>query len=230
MQQTKNSHQIREELRKSSLFGCFDQDQFEELCRHVRVVHLDKGDVLFNQGEEAHSFYFVFSGMIKLYRLSVDGNEKIFELEAEGSTFAEALMFNEPSLYPVSASALQESTLLEINNQNFRHILSQSFKTSLMIMGDLSKRLHGLINEIDNLSLMTGRNRIATYMLEQALINGREFTLKIPKNAIASILSLQPETFSRLIKELCMKKVIEVRDSHIKVLDMSALRKNAGIA
>jgi CRP/FNR family transcriptional regulator, dissimilatory nitrate respiration regulator len=111
----------------------------------------------------------VFSGMIKLYRLSLDGHEKIFELESDGDIFAEALMFNEQTSYPVSASALQISILIEINSYKFRQILSKSFETSMMIMTDLSKRLHTLINEIDNLSLMTVRNRISTYFLEQAL-------------------------------------------------------------
>jgi CRP/FNR family transcriptional regulator, dissimilatory nitrate respiration regulator len=225
-----NSQQIRSALRQNILFSRFSDEQFDQLCHHVKVVHIKKGDVLFNQGDEVHHFYFVFSGMIKLYRLSVDGNEKIFELESVGEIFAEALMFNEQSSYPVSAAALQNTTLLEINNQKFRQILSESFETSMMIMTDLSKRLHNLINEIDNLSLMTGRNRISTYFLEQALINGSEFTLEIPKNAIASILSLQPETFSRLLKELCSQNIIEVKENHIKVLDMKALRINAGIA
>ena len=98
-----------------------------------------------------------------------------------------------------------------------------------MIMGDLSKRLHALINEIDHLSLMSGRNRVATYFLDIYLNKGAEFTLDIPKSAIASMLSLQPETFSRLIKELRTRKVLEIRDNGIRVLDEQQLRQLVGI-
>lgn len=225
-----NRQQLSAALRQSILFSRFTDEQFNQIWHYVKVVKLKKGDVLFNQGDAVHNFYFVVSGMIKLYRLSLDGHEKIFELESDGDIFAEALMFNEQTSYPVSAAALQNSILLEISNQKFRQILSESFEISMMIMTDLSKRLHSLINEIDNLSLMTGRNRLSTYFLDQALIKGSEFTLDIPKNAIASILSLQPETFSRLLKELCTQNIIEVKESYIKVLDMKALRISAGIA
>lgn len=224
------SPEKRAALRKNILFTHFNDEQFDQICRHARVLNLKKGELLFNQGDEVHYFYVVYSGMIKLYRLSMDGHEKIFELEGQNEAFAEALMFGEQRSYPVSASALQDSILLEINNHYYMKILSESFETSMMIMTDLSRRLHSLINEIDNLSLMTGRNRLATYFLDQALNHGNEFTLQIPKSTIASILSLQPETFSRLLKELCNKEVIDVNENRIKVLDMEGLRKNAGIA
>jgi CRP-like cAMP-binding protein len=96
-------------------------------------------------------------------------------------------------------------------------------------MGELSHRLHELINDIEQLSLMTGRNRVAMYFLDQSQEKGLEFKLDIPKNAIASMLSLQPETFSRLLKELTNKGAIEIHESHIKVLDQNLLRKLAGI-
>lgn len=224
------SNNMKEALRQNILFSHFTDEQFDFIYQHSKEVTLKKGDVLFNQGSEVHYFYFVRTGMIKLYRNSMDGHEKIFELESAGSVFAEALMFSDQDSYPVTAAALQDSTLQEISNIHYRQVLSESFDASRMIMTDLSKRLHSLIVEIDNLSLMTGRNRLATYFLDQALNNGPEFTLNIPKNTIASILSLQPETFSRLLKELCSKQVIEVQENQIKVLDMNGLRINAGIA
>ncbi len=220
----------RAALRQNILFSHFTDEQFNFIYQHSKELTLKKGEVLFNQGSEVHYFYFVHEGMIKLYRHSIEGHEKVFELESAGSVFAEALMFSDQASYPVSAAALQDTTLVEISNRHYRQVLSESFDASRMIMTDLSKRLHSLINEIENLSLMTGRNRLATYFLDQALNKGLEFSLEIPKNTIASILSLQPETFSRLLKELCTQNVIEVQENQITVLDMKGLRINAGIA
>ena len=101
--------------------------------------------------------------------------------------------------------------------------------TLALVVGDLSKRLHELINEIDKLSSLTGRNRVATYLLDQSINKGLKFKLEIPKNAIASMLSLQPETFSRLLNELSKKKVIEVKDSNIQIVNQEALRVIGGV-
>ena len=221
--------QIELSLRQNPLFGRLDNTQLTEMRKKSKVIDLAEGDVLFHHGDQVHNFYFVYKGLIKLYRQSTDGQEKIFELEGPGKIFAEALMFFDQGNYPVSASAMQKSIIVAINTQQFLNILKQSPETNLLIMGDLSRRLHEMLNEIEHLSLLSGRNRVATYFLDQALNKGTKFTLDIPKNAIASMLSLQPETFSRLIKELRTHKVIKVHDTMIQVLDIKLLRKYAGI-
>jgi len=217
-------------LRQNPLFSRLDNEQLDRMCKCSRIVELAEGDVLFNHGDRVHSFYFVYKGLIKLYRQSALGQEKIFEMEKTGSTFAEALMFLDQTEYPVSAAAMQDSTLVAINTHEFLQILKLSADSCLLIMGDLSKRLHELITEIEHLSLMSGRNRVATYFLDIYLLKGTDFSLEIPKNAIASMLSLQPETFSRLLKELRSKQIIELTDNRVQILDATQLREFAGIA
>lgn len=216
-------------LRQNLLFSRLTDDQLGQMCSCSKMFDLKEGDVLFRHGDRVNNFYFVHIGLIKLYRQSSFGHEKIFEMEGSGRIFAEALMFNEQTSYPVSAAAMKKSTLISISTKKFLQIIRNSPDTGLMIMGDLSRRLHELINEIESLSLLTGRNRVATYFLDQTLNKGNEFKLDIPKNAIASMLSLQPETFSRILKELCKLKVLEVKDCHIRILDQTLLRKQAGI-
>lgn len=216
-------------LRQNPLFSRMTPEQLDKMGRFAKVIELREGENLFHHGDQVHNFYFVTEGLMKLYRQSADGHEKIYELEGDGRTFAEALMFLNMSQYPVSASAMQDTSLIAINNRKFLKILNQSPETCLLIMGELSKRLHQLIGEIERLSLLTGRNRLATYFLDKALKQGVEFELDIPKNAIASMLSLQPETFSRLLKELTRNDIIKARDCHIQVLDLDKLRQQAGI-
>ena len=217
-------------LSKSPLLSSLTQTQLEGISSHISMTKLREGETLFKQGDEYHSFYLVVSGLIKLYRHSPSGQEKIIELEGSGKTFAEALMFNDQSHYPVTATAMQDTVLYKISGVHFRNLLLESPETSMSVMSDLSLRLHALLKEIDNLSLLTGRNRVSMYLLDQALTLGKEFRLNIPKNAIANKLSLKPETFSRLLKELCKRDVIEVHDSLIIVLDLQSLRQQAGIA
>ena len=217
------------QLRRNPLFSCLTDEQLAGLRGHASRVELREGEVLFNQGDPADLFYFVDKGLIKLYRHSVEGNEKIFELEKPGQVFAEALMFRGLNSYPVSAAAMQSSTVVGINNNRFLEVISESHETALSMMADLSLRLHQMLGEIDRLSLLNGRMRVAAYLLDQYLVNGREFTLEAPKNAIASMLALQPESFSRLLKELITQRVIRVKDHHFEILDDHLLRKRAGI-
>jgi len=216
-------------LRANPLFRSLSDEQLQQMCRFSHLRRLKEGEVLFNHGDEVEHFYFVYRGLIKLYRQSPIGHEKIIELQDRGRTFGEALMFLDQSTYPVSAAAMKDSELVAISTRHFLAQLKASPDTALIILGDISRRLHELLNEIEALSLLTGRNRVATYFLDQSLHKGPSFQLEIPKNAIASMLSLQPETFSRLLKELCNNHIIEVKDNHIRVVDNKGLRAQAGL-
>ncbi len=221
--------EIRNQLLLSPLFSGLEDKELAEIVQRAHLVDLQEGQSLFDQGEPVHHFYFVVDGLIKLYRQSPSGQEKIIELENPGQTFAEALMFNDQPVYPVSAIAMKPSRVISISTRHFREVLARFPELSFRIMGELSLRLHDLIKEIDHLSLMTGRNRVAAYFLDQAALKGDDFHLDIPKHAIASMLSLQPESFSRLLKELAKRGAIDIQDSHIRILDQDELRRAAGI-
>ncbi len=45
-----------------------------------QLLSVDKGEPLFHQGETADAFYFVIAGTVKIYRLTPNGQEKVFEV------------------------------------------------------------------------------------------------------------------------------------------------------
>jgi len=220
---------LKHELRKNPLFRFLQDHQLDRLLRTTRRLELKSGDVVFNQGVEATFFYHVVSGLIKLHRQSPDGQEKIFHLARPGRAFAEALISRQYNQYPVTATAVQKSSVIAINIRDYTNTLESSFDTSLAVITDLSHRLHELIAEIDQLSLLSGRSRLSTYLLDHYLQKGPSFMLEVPKKEIASLLALQPETFSRLLKELCDDGVIASQGKDITILDDQLLRKKAGI-
>ena len=110
---------IRHTLRHQMLFSRLNDAQLTRISRTAVRIHLNENESLFEQGAEAGRFYLVVSGQIKLFRLSPAGDEKIIEIITTGHTFAEALMFLERPVYPVSATALQQAELVSIDSREF---------------------------------------------------------------------------------------------------------------
>ena len=191
-------------------------------------LRLDDGEDLFRQGDPALRFYLLLRGHMKLYRLSPEGNEKVIEIVTPGSTFAEALMFLRRPHYPVSATAVGTVDLVSLDAMDFHAMLSGSVETCLLLLGDMSRRLRGLIGEIDDLSLHSATCRVAGYLARRAQQEGNAFDLGVPKQVIASRLSVQPETLSRTLRSLGEAGVIRVEGGRVEVLDRPALEAASG--
>lgn len=216
-----------DELRSAYLLASLSSAQLERVAKKARHVHLDEGKVLFSQGDPADRFFFLLKGQVKLYRLSAEGNEKIIEIVGPGHTFAEALMFLSRPRYPVCCAALSPAELIAIDAADFTAMLRDSVDTCMMLLGELSQRLRGLIAEIDRLSLQSATCRVAGYLLAKAPADADEYQLEVPKGVVASRLSVKPETLSRIIKHLSDARIISVHGGLIRILDRAALRREA---
>lgn len=216
-------------LRRAYLFAEMPDEALQTLCAGTQEVRLTAGEGLFRHGQPAERFFYVHDGLIKLFRLSPDGGEKIIEIIRPGETFAEAVMFMGPQgRYPVSAAAVADSVLLAFSQKNYLGLLRESPELCFGLLASMSRRLHMLVNQIDSLTLQNATYRLVAYLLEQipsGVKTSPEVQLTTPKSAIASRLAIQPETLSRILARLRGGGFIEVEGSHITVRDVDALRK-----
>ncbi len=215
--------EIQATLKSSHLLSGLSEAQLEDVRKHAHFSELEEGKALFCQGDDVSSFYLVISGKIKLFRVSQEGKEKVVDIVNPGDTFAEALMFMDQPMYPVNATALMNCKVLGINSRHFKNMLRDSVDTCFLLMGSMSSRLRGLIQEIDTLSLNTGTVRIVSYLLQHAPDDSDCFDLDIAKSVIASRLSVKPETFSRILKNLHTQNILTISGRKVTIHDRKAL-------
>lgn len=216
-----------ETLRQVYLFEALDDSQLDEVIKSSHQVHLSSQETLFERGEDAERFYLLCMGQVKLFQVSIDGYEKIFEIIQPGQTFAEAVMFMNQHCYPVSVEAITASELLSFDMHTFRNILKQSNETCFRLMSTMSQRLHGRIREINSLALQNATYRLVTYLLDQLpdeALESPAIHLQNKKSVIASQLSIQPETFSRILARLSKNGIISVSKRDIAVHNVQGLR------
>lgn len=223
---------LRERMRQCPLFGDLTKQQFSEILEHTSVSDCRLDDVLFRQQEPATDFFLLISGKVKLSLLSFEGTEKVVDIINPGTSFAEAVIFSGKPGYPVNATALATSKMLKVNANAYMKILEYSPKTCFKVMATLSLRLHNLLGEIDRLSLHNATYRLISFLLENIPdenIERSEINLSIPKHVVASRISVTPETLSRTLKRLCQEGLLEVRDSHIVLINPVELRRLVSI-
>jgi len=217
-----------DDIRSLYLFSGLDDSQFEAIMATMQVHRLAEKDHIFEYGDKAERFYLVNSGQVKLYRLSRDGHEKVIEIIQPGQTFAEATVFMDEHLYPVSAEALEATELLSFDSAALVEILRNSVDGCFALMRILSQRMHQSINEIDRLTLHNATFRLVAFLIESVPSDvhaSPKIHLTTHKGVIASRLSIQPETLSRILTKLEKQELLEVKGSEILIHDLDALRE-----
>jgi CRP-like cAMP-binding protein len=107
--------------------------------------------------------------------------------------------------------------------------VEQDGRFALRMLAGLSRRLHGLVADVQAYALQTGIQRVIGYLLrgQQAedCVSGEVITVSLPvsKATLASRLSLTPEYFSRVLRELEEARLIEVDKRDIRILDAARL-------
>lgn len=215
-------------LRQHYLFSSLDENQLHRVLSQAQLSPLEKDMHLFHAGDHARCFYLLNAGQIQLYRLSPGGEEKVIEIIHPGQTFAEAVMFLQTSCYPVSAKAVMASSVWQIDMKVFLAILHESNELCLRLLGIMSRRLHGAIQDIDQLTLQNANMRVVQLLLNSAPDRAtKRYSVEweTPKQVLASRLSVRPETFSRILQQLTRRRLIAVQGKSIEVLDAVALQE-----
>jgi CRP-like cAMP-binding protein len=211
------------------LFNDLSAAELERVAQGCQVQRLGRGDTIFRYGQPCEEFHVVVSGQIKLFAISPAGQEKVIELVGPGHSFAEALMFTSKP-YILNAQALTSTLLLTVSKQSMLDEIVRDPRFSLRMLAGISRRLHGLVHDIESGALHSGMQRVIGYLLGDhpsgdAVGDGHTVTLPVSKATIASRLSLTPEYFSKVLHDLEEEKLIEIDKREIRIIDFPRLSR-----
>lgn len=215
-------------LSKQALFQEMDGAELERLAAGCTLARLARGDMVFRQGEPCTAFHVVVTGQVKLYVVSPAGAEKVIELVGPGQSFAEALMFTGKP-YILNALALCDALVLSIGKATVLGEIERDPRFALRMLAGISRRLHGLVHDVESYALHSGLQRVIGYLLrDQAAedcVSGEVITVSLPvsKATIASRLSLTPEYFSRVLHELEAAGLVRIDKRDVHILDVQRL-------
>lgn len=214
----------REFLKRHPLFDDFNPDELSAIAAGTTELHATRCQPIFHRGDTCNGFYSVVYGQVKLGFVSAQGNEKIVEIVGPGHSFGEALMFMERP-YILNANALCDTLLLHISKAVVFDELERNPVFARRMLAGVSRRMHGLISDVESYSLRSGSQRIVGYLLnEQPPGDNGRVLLSASKKLIASRLNLTPEYFSRVLHDLVSRGMIALRGREVTILDAERLR------
>ena len=212
------------------LFEGLPDSQIREIEGIAEDMRFKKGQVIFSDGEEGKGFYLVATGLVRIFKVSLEGKEQILHIFGPGEPFGEVPVFTGRN-FPASAESISESRILFFPRRAFVDLIAANPSLALNMLAVLSMRLRQFTVQIENLSLKEVPGRLAAYLLYLADEEKRKdlVRLSISKGHLASLLGTIPETLSRIFSKMRSQGLIDVRGRHIRLLDhngLSALAKH----
>src|SRR3989304_2976670 len=204
-------------LKKVYFFSGLDEEELEKLKNLCRLKKFNKGDNIFFDTEPYTGFYFVVSGMVKIYKISKDGKEHILHIVGPFNTFAEVPLFeNYGSIYesdfryPANSMAIEENTeVVLVQGRQFLEFIESSSKICMKIVSGFAKRLRHLNHHIEEIMLKDVTKRVASFILTDYKNTKKKreesepnIKLNISKNDLAAYFGTIPEPLSRTSRKL----------------------------
>ncbi len=195
--ESNQNRKAKEQLR--TVLGAFAGANHEEVSQVVdnfEYRHVRRKEFFIREGEQERYIYFLARGAVKV-ALNHDGDEKILDFWFDSSFFSSysSLLTGAPSR--VSIQALSDTDVLRIDAA----VISRRYETSLFTnkVGRLMAEqlfLRKTQREIDFLT------KSAAGRYRDLLALSPEIVGRIPVRQIASYLGIQPESLSRIRREL----------------------------
>ncbi|TKW67139.1 MAG: cyclic nucleotide-binding domain-containing protein [Paracoccus denitrificans] len=193
-------------VKSSVLLGHLPPDALERMMDCTTRRRFANGETIFLQGEAATSIFLILDGAVKLFRMSPGGAEAVVAVLGPSRSFAEAVALRDEN-YPVSAQAVADTELMQIDGKLLRRQIAEDHSLALNLLAASYVHLHGLVSQIEQLKARSGVQRLAEFLVSLADEQGGEresMTVALPynKSLIAGKLGVQPESLSRAFAKL----------------------------
>ena len=176
------------------------------------VLQLEKDQTLFRLGDQAQFFHVVESGRVKMTLFNEKGREFVQGYFSDGESFGEPPFFCQ-EVYPASAVAVEQSSILRCGYEEFLALLSEHPEVHLALTRTLCKRLVYKAMMLGEVAVEESEHRLRTlieYHYADKGEPGKPFIVPYTRQQLADMTGLRVETVIRTIKGMAEDGVLEI--------------------
>jgi len=198
----------------------------EKLAEASRIHHLQRGQVLFEQGDLAEAVYLVGSGSLAMRLLALDGRELVMNEVRAGDVFGEIGLLS-GGLRSTGAVALETSVIAGIPNAQFLEALESEPRLVRRLLGVIADRLRASGERESALAFLEAPARLAHMLLDLDRRAGPSSAVTASQEALAQRLGLTRQTVAKVLGQWRRAGWLLTGRGKIVLLNRSALRRQA---
>ena len=205
-------------LGNSAFFAETPADVLALIAASGETKNLQRGDVLFSEGDTPESMYIVLSGRIAIAigNQPIDGRESVLALMERGDLFGELALLDNGKRSAM-ARAIEPSSLLQIPYSIVRQQLQLNPTMLWGVTKLLAMRLRTMDEVLSDSVFLDVTGRTAKRLLE--LSSGKdEFVLPITQEELAGMVGASRERVNKAIASFIRLGWLEQHDRRYRIL------------
>lgn len=230
LQNEQLSNQLRAALAQIKHLSDLPDEVVEAMIKAATPRHFDAGQVIYLEGEPAEFVYILERGWVKATRMTHEGREQGLHFLRPVEMFGDNAVFSRTT-YPATTTALEATDVWVIPSEKLLTLVKRFPDLALAIISILSERIVKYIELVEDLSLRSVEERLASTLLRNAeLIEGE---LVVQRRAWTTLdemavrLGTVRDVLSRAMKTLELEGHIKVDKQSIEIVDAKELAKRA---
>jgi CRP-like cAMP-binding protein len=219
--------QAASNVSRSRIFDGLTREDRQSFLAGASMRQFQRGQPVARQGEPARAFYVVDAGLLKLTQLSTTGREVIVRFVGSAEPFG-GIVAVEGSAYPVSAQAVQPSTLQGWPSDTLGRLLDQFPRVRMNIMREMAAHLNDALDRVSELTNERVGPRLAHCLVRLMQTCGEQtsegilITHPLTRQELAEFAGTSLYTASRTLSRWETKGVL--RSAHRRLLVCSPER------
>jgi CRP/FNR family cyclic AMP-dependent transcriptional regulator len=212
-------------LAGATILGALEKSERKDLASRGRHRKLEKGQILFTEGERSDSVLVLLSGHMKVLRYSRDGDPFIVNTVVPGDSIGEIGVFSKgPRSATVQAG--EKCEVFELPASVIMDLISKRPAACVVLLERVSAMVRRLTGVAADLVFLDLRQRVAKYLLEDCL-DSRSITSRLTQSEIAASVGASRQRVNACLREFERQGWISMESRRIQVIDPEDLARGA---
>lgn len=219
-------------VRSSPLFAALDDESTAALLDRMSPTHMERGDVLFREGDQGASLFIIGEGKVKLGRTSADGRENLVAILGPGEMFGELSLFD-PGPRTMTATAVAETQVVALGNDSLTEILTGRPEVAKSLLAALAQRLRRTNEHLADLVFTDVPGRVAKALLDLSrrfgtpVDGGVLVAHDLTQEELAQLVGASRETVNKALADFATRGWLKLEARAVMLIDVDRLTKRA---
>lgn len=186
-----------------------------------------KGDIIFNEDENAKGIYSIESGSIKLFKKGHAGEERIIYLATTGEILGLHSVVNDHP-YASTAVVLSETKASFISAERFMQLINSNNTYKLLVMKSLCSRIDSMEEHIVGVSEKMSEERFADTLLmlidKYGINSSKALNVNLTLDELASFTCTSRSYMKKIVSDFSSKGIVSISANTIKILNLSKIK------